>query len=116
KGPSTDKLLLTGNRALALGAIAANLKWISAYPMSPSTSLFMDIVSYSRNLNIGALQTEDEIASICMAIGASYAGARSMVTTSGGGFALMTEAVGLSAMAEVPIVIYNAQRPGPSTG
>jgi 2-oxoglutarate ferredoxin oxidoreductase subunit alpha len=115
-GPSKDKLLLTGNRALAFGAIAANLKWVSSYPMSPSTSLFMDIVSYSRNLNIGALQTEDEIASICMAIGASYGGARSMVTTSGGGFALMTEAVGLSAMTETPIVIYNAQRPGPSTG
>ncbi|MGY5865013.1 MAG: 2-oxoacid:acceptor oxidoreductase subunit alpha [Candidatus Thorarchaeota archaeon] len=115
-GPSKDKLLLTGNRALALGAIAANLKWISAYPMSPSTSVFMDIVSYSRDLNIGTLQTEDELSAICMAIGASYGGARSLVTTSGGGFALMTEAVGLSAMAEVPVVIYNAQRPGPSTG
>ena len=115
-GPCKDKLLLTGNRALALGAIAANLKWISAYPMSPSTSLFMDIVSYSRDLNIGALQTEDEIASITMAIGASFAGVRSMVSTSGGGFSLMAEAVGLSAMAEVPVVIYNAQRPGPSTG
>jgi 2-oxoglutarate ferredoxin oxidoreductase subunit alpha len=116
KGPSRDRLLLTGNRALALGAIAANLKWISSYPMSPSTSLFMDVVSYSHDLKIGALQTEDEIASLCMAIGASYSGARSMVTTSGGGFALMAEAVGLAAMAEIPIVIYNAQRPGPSTG
>ncbi len=115
-GPCKAKLMLTGNRALALGALASNLKWISAYPMSPSTSLFMDLVSYSRDLNIGTLQTEDELSSITMAIGASYAGARSMVTTSGGGFALMTEAVGLSAMAEVPIVIYNAQRPGPSTG
>lgn len=115
-GPCKAKLLLTGNRALALGAMAANVKWISSYPMSPSTSLFMDIVSNSRDLNIGTLQTEDEIASICMAIGASYAGARSMVTTSGGGFSLMVEAVGLSAMAETPVVIYNAQRPGPSTG
>jgi 2-oxoglutarate ferredoxin oxidoreductase subunit alpha len=115
-GPCKAKLMLTGNRALALGAIASNLKWISAYPMSPSTSLFMDLVSYSRDLNIGTLQTEDELSAICMAIGASYAGARSMVTTSGGGFSLMVEAVGLSAMAEVPVVIYNAQRPGPSTG
>jgi len=115
-GPCTAKLLLTGNRALALGAMAANVKWVSSYPMSPSTSLFMDIVSNSRDLNIGTLQTEDEIASLCMAIGASYSGARSMVTTSGGGFALMVEAVGLSAMAELPVVIYNAQRPGPSTG
>ena len=115
-GPCKAKLMLTGNRALALGAMAANVKWVSSYPMSPSTSLFMDIVSNSRDLNIGTLQTEDEIASITMAIGASYGGARSMVTTSGGGFALMTEAVGLSAMAETPVVIYNAQRPGPSTG
>ncbi len=115
-GPCKDKLLLTGSRALAFGAMTANLKWISAYPMSPSTSVFMDIISYSRDLNIGALQTEDELSAICMAIGASYAGARSMVTTSGGGFSLMVEAVGLAAMGEVPVVIYNAQRPGPSTG
>lgn len=115
-GPCKDKLLLTGNRALALGAIAANLKWISAYPMSPSTSVFVEIMSYANQLKIGAIQTEDEIAALNMAIGASYAGARSMVSTSGGGFALMVEAVGLAAMAEIPIVIYNAQRPGPSTG
>jgi 2-oxoglutarate ferredoxin oxidoreductase subunit alpha len=115
-GPCKAKLLLTGNRALAIGAIAANVKWVSSYPMSPSTALFMDIVSNSRNLNIGALQTEDEIASICMAIGASYGGARAMVTTSGGGFSLMVESVGLAAMSETPVVIYNAQRPGPSTG
>ncbi len=116
QGPCKAKLLLTGNKALALGAIAANLKWISSYPMSPSTSLFENIVAYSHQLKIGALQTEDEIASITMAIGASYAGARSMVTTSGGGFSLMVEALGFAAMVEVPIVIYNAQRPGPSTG
>ncbi|MBN2230496.1 MAG: 2-oxoacid:acceptor oxidoreductase subunit alpha [Candidatus Thorarchaeota archaeon] len=116
KGPSKDKLIITGNTALALGAIAANLKWISAYPMSPSTSTFQDIVSQAHDLKVGTLQTEDELSAITMAIGASYAGARSMVTTSGGGFSLMVEAVGLAAMAETPIVIYNAQRPGPSTG
>ena len=116
QGPGIDKMLLTGNRAMALGAMAANLKWISSYPMSPSTALFQDIITYSRDLEIGTIQTEDEIASICMALGASYAGARSMVTTSGGGFSLMVEAVGLGAMAEIPIVIYNAQRAGPSTG
>jgi len=116
RGPSKDKLILTGNKALALGAIAANLKWISSYPMSPSTSAFQDIVEHAFDLKIGALQTEDEIASLGMAIGASYAGARSMVTTSGGGFSLMVEALGLAAMTETPVVIYNAQRPGPSTG
>lgn len=116
KGPCRDRLLLTGNRALALGAIASNLKWISAYPMSPATTVFIDVVSYANRLKIGALQAEDEIAAIMMAIGASYAGSRSMVVTSGGGFSLMVEAVGFAAMTETPIVIYNAQRPGPSTG
>ncbi|MGY5879278.1 MAG: 2-oxoacid:acceptor oxidoreductase subunit alpha [Candidatus Thorarchaeota archaeon] len=116
KGPSTDTLILTGNKALALGAIAANVKWISSYPMSPSTSVFQDIVEHSHQLKIGSIQTEDEISSLAMAIGASYAGARSMVTTSGGGFALMVEALGFGAMIEAPVVIYNAQRPGPSTG
>ncbi|MDF1539578.1 MAG: 2-oxoacid:acceptor oxidoreductase subunit alpha [Candidatus Thorarchaeota archaeon] len=116
KGPGAHSMLMTGNLAMALGAVAANLKWISSYPMSPSTSLFQDVISFSRELNIGAIQTEDELASINMALGASFAGARSMVTTSGGGFSLMAEALGLGAMAEVPIVIYNAQRAGPSTG
>ncbi len=116
EGPCKDRLIVSGNSALAFGAIAANVKWISSYPMSPSTSLFQEIMTYSQKLRIGAIQTEDEIASICMAIGASYAGARSMTTTSGGGFSLMVEAVGLAAMAEQPLVIYNAQRAGPSTG
>ncbi|MHA1907625.1 MAG: 2-oxoacid:acceptor oxidoreductase family protein, partial [Candidatus Thorarchaeota archaeon] len=83
KGPGVDKMLMTGNRAMAFGAMAANLKWISSYPMSPSTALFQDVITYGRDLDIGAIQTEDEIASINMALGASYAGARSMVTTSG---------------------------------
>ncbi|MFX0044793.1 MAG: 2-oxoacid:acceptor oxidoreductase subunit alpha [Candidatus Hermodarchaeota archaeon] len=116
KGPCKDRLVLTGNRALALGAKAANLKWTSAYPMSPSSSCFHDIVADAHRLTIGAIQTEDEISSICMAVGASFAGARSMVTTSGGGFSLMVEGLGLAAMTEVPVVIFNAQRPGPSTG
>jgi 2-oxoglutarate ferredoxin oxidoreductase subunit alpha len=116
KGPCKDRLILTGNRAIALGAMAANLKWISSYPMSPSTACFQEIVGNSQRLKIGSLQTEDEIASLTMAIGASFAGARSMVTTSGGGFSLMVEGLGLAAMTETPIVIYNAQRPGPSTG
>ncbi|MHA2385381.1 MAG: 2-oxoacid:acceptor oxidoreductase subunit alpha [Candidatus Thorarchaeota archaeon] len=115
-GPCKDRLIVTGNRAIALGAMAANLKWISSYPMSPSTACFQDIVSNAQRLRIGTLQTEDEIASITMAIGASFAGARSMVTTSGGGFSLMAEGLGLAAMTETPVVIYNAQRPGPSTG
>jgi 2-oxoglutarate ferredoxin oxidoreductase subunit alpha len=116
EGPSKDRLIISGSKALALGAIAANVKWISSYPMSPSTSAFEEVVSHSQELNIGTIQTEDEIAALGMALGASFAGARSMTTTSGGGFSLMVEAVGLAAMTETPVVIYNAQRPGPSTG
>ncbi|TXT55914.1 MAG: hypothetical protein BAJATHORv1_30297 [Candidatus Thorarchaeota archaeon] len=116
KGACRDWLLLNGNEGLAFGAMAAGLKWISAYPMSPSTSVFQTIMQSAQELEIGALQTEDEIAAINMAIGASYAGARTMVTTSGGGFSLMVEGLGLAAMTETPIVIYDAQRGGPSTG
>ena len=116
RGPSKDCLMLNGSQSIALGAMAANVKWISSYPMSPSTSTFIEIVSNASKLNIGALQTEDEISAALMAIGSSYAGARSMTTTSGGGFSLMVEALGLAGMTETPIVIYNAQRPGPSTG
>jgi 2-oxoglutarate ferredoxin oxidoreductase subunit alpha len=116
KGPCTDSLLINGNKALALGAITANVKWISAYPMSPSTGAFEAIIEESRKLNIGTLQAEDELSAVLMAIGASYGGARSFVTTSGGGFSLMVEALGLSGITETPIVIYNAQRPGPATG
>ena len=84
--------------------------------MSPSTSVFVEIVKHSEQFKVAAMQSEDEIAGLCMAIGASFVGARSMVTTSGGGFSLMVESLGLSAMSETPVVIYNAQRPGPSTG
>jgi 2-oxoglutarate ferredoxin oxidoreductase subunit alpha len=115
-GPSKDFLFINGNRALALGAMASNLKWISAYPMSPSTQVFQDIVSQAYKLNIGTLQAEDELSAITMGLGASFAGARAFVTTSGGGFSLMVEALGLAAISETPIVIYNAQRPGPATG
>ncbi|MCF2136868.1 MAG: 2-oxoacid:acceptor oxidoreductase subunit alpha [Candidatus Thorarchaeota archaeon] len=114
--PSENRLIINGNQAIAYGAMAANVKWVSSYPMSPSTSAFIEIVSHANDLKIGTLQTEDELASLAMAIGASYGGVRSMVTTSGGGFSLMVEALGLAGMTETPVVIYNAQRPGPSTG
>ncbi len=115
-GPSEDRLVISGNRAIALGALAANVKWVSSYPMSPSTGAFQDIMAVGNDLKVAALQTEDEIASLTMAIGASFVGARSLVTTSGGGFSLMVEGLGLAAMTETPVVIYNAQRPGPATG
>ncbi|MFW9918604.1 MAG: 2-oxoacid:acceptor oxidoreductase subunit alpha [Candidatus Thorarchaeota archaeon] len=115
-GPCKDTLMLTGNQGVAFGAMAANVKWVSSYPMSPSTSVFIDIISNANKLKIGTIQSEDEISAILMAIGASYGGARAMTTTSGGGFALMVEALGFAAMSETPVIIYNAQRPGPSTG
>lgn len=113
---SGKRLLLRGNDAAALGAIASGLKYISAYPMTPSTGIVEYIASAAQEAGIWVEQAEDEIAAINMAIGASYAGARAMTTTSGGGFCLMTEAVGLAGSAEIPVVIVDGQRPGPSTG
>lgn len=115
-GNAGSKLVITGCEAIALGAIAAGLKFYSAYPMSPSTAIMEFLASKSGEANIVVEQAEDEIAAINMAIGASYAGARAMTGTSGGGFSLMVEALGLSGMAEIPLVVVNMQRPGPATG
>lgn len=116
KGHFEDWMLLSGNQALALGAIAAGLRFYCAYPMSPSTSIMVYLASKSREMGIVVEQAEDEIAAINMAIGASYAGARAMTGTSGGGFSLMVEAFGLAGIAEIPLVVVNVQRPGPATG
>ncbi|MEI6132065.1 MAG: 2-oxoacid:acceptor oxidoreductase subunit alpha [Bacillota bacterium] len=110
------RILLNGNKAIALGALAAGLKFYSAYPMSPSTSIMEYLSSKMIESGVVVEQAEDEIAAINMAIGASYAGATAMIGTSGGGFCLMVEALGLSGMAEIPLVIVNVQRPGPTTG
>ncbi len=111
-----EHILLSGAEAVGLGAIAGGCNFISAYPMSPSTGVLVFLAHHAKEFGIIAEQAEDEIAAINMAIGAWYAGARAMVNTSGGGFALMTEGVSLSAMLEIPIVIHLAQRPGPATG
>jgi 2-oxoglutarate ferredoxin oxidoreductase subunit alpha len=110
------KLLLTGSRAMAMGAMASGLKFYSGYPMSPATSIMEFISSQSLKYNIVLEQAEDEIAPINMVIGANFAGARAMTATSGGGFCLMAEALSLAGMTETPAVIVVAQRPGPSTG
>lgn len=115
-GKTSANLTLNGNQAIALGAIAAGLKFYSFYPMTPSTSIALGIISHADEMEIMVEQAEDEISAVNMAIGASYAGARSMVGTSGGGFALMVEGVSLAAMTETPIVIAVGQRPGPATG
>ncbi len=108
-------LFLSGHDAVPLAAAAAGCRFMSAYPMSPSTGI---ITTFAADESLGVLveQAEDEIAAINMAIGASFAGARAMTATSGGGFALMTEAVSLAGMIETPVVIVIAQRPGPATG
>lgn len=115
-GKYQNWMLLSGNQALSLGAIAAGLRFYSAYPMSPSTSIMEYLASKSEEAGIVVEQAEDEIAAINMAIGASFAGATAMTGTSGGGFSLKVEALGLSGMAEIPLVVVDVQRPGPVTG
>ncbi len=111
-----DEIILSGFEAVALGAIAGGCNFISSYPMSPSTGVWIFLTQHSKEFDIITEQTEDEISAINMAIGAWYAGARGMVTTSGGGFALMVEGLSLTGMLETPVVIHLGQRPGPATG
>ena len=110
------RLMLNGNEAIALGAMSVGLKFLSFYPMTPSTSIALTLAAQAETLGMIVEQAEDEIAALNMAIGASFAGAPSMVSTSGGGFALMVEGVSLAGMTETPVVIVVGQRPGPATG
>jgi len=110
------QMVITGNEALALGLLTGGLKYYSGYPMTPATSIIHFLTRYLPKLGIIVKQTEDEIAAAGMAVGASYCGARAATGTSGGGFALMTEIVGMAAIQEVPLVIINSMRAGPSTG
>ncbi|NLM45053.1 MAG: 2-oxoacid:acceptor oxidoreductase subunit alpha [Clostridiales bacterium] len=115
--PSGDKnILINGNEACALGALAAGCAYYSAYPMTPSTTIMRFMTRYAEKAGILVEQAEDEIAAINSAIGASYAGIRAMIGTSGGGFSLMVEALGLAGVTETPLVVANVQRPGPATG
>ena len=111
-----NEILLRGAEAVGLGAIAGGCDFISSYPMSPSTGVWVFLTQQAKDFGIVTEQTEDEISAINMAIGAWYAGARGMVTTSGGGFALMVEGLSLAGMLETPVVIHLGQRPGPATG
>ena len=115
KQQNTD-MVLNGTQAIGLGALAGGCNFISSYPMSPSTGVLTFLSQQLNDFDIIVEQAEDEISAINMALGAWYAGARAMVTTSGGGYALMTEGVSLAGMIESPIVIHLAQRPGPATG
>lgn len=110
------QLVLTGNEALGLGAIAAGMKFFAAYPMTPINGLLYYLAGVAEQVGFVYKQPEDEIAGINMAIGASFAGVRAMVATSGGGFSLMVEGTSLAGMIEQPVVIILGQRPGPATG
>lgn len=107
---------ITGNEAFAMGAVVAGCRFYSAYPMTPASSILHWMAAHAEPCGIVVKQCEDELAVINMAIGAGYAGVRAMCGTSGGGFALMTEAVGQAGMIEAPVVIIEVQRGGPSTG
>lgn len=110
------RMVMTGNDAIALGLLQGGLKFYAAYPMTPASSILTGLAELASTYGIVVRHAEDEISAVNLAIGASYAGARAATGTSGGGFCLMTEGVGLAAEAEVPLVIINAMRPGPSTG
>ncbi len=113
-GPS--RLMMEGAQALALGAIASGCNFYSGYPMTPSTGIMQFLSAHGEEFGVLVEQAEDEISAINMVLGASFAGARAMTATSGGGFALMVEGLSLAAMTETPVVIALGQRPGPATG
>ncbi|EIF51797.1 2-oxoacid:acceptor oxidoreductase subunit alpha [Sulfurovum sp. AR] len=114
---SADSMhLMDGSSASGFGFLAGGCNMITAYPMSPSTGVLNFMASMSNEFTLLVEQSEDEIASLNMVLGGWYGGARAMTSTSGGGFALMSEAISLSGMSETPAVVYLAQRPGPATG
>jgi 2-oxoglutarate ferredoxin oxidoreductase subunit alpha len=110
------RMVVSGNEIFGLGALAAGCKFYAAYPMTPASSILHWLVRYGPRHGMVVKQAEDEIAVMNMTVGAGHVGVRSMCGTSGGGFALMTEAIGLAGMTETPVVIISAQRGGPSTG
>ena len=114
-GDSKKRYYLDGNTALAIGAYASGCKFYAAYPMTPASGILHWFAAHE-NKGVLYKQTEDELAAINMTIGAASTGVRSMCGTSGGGFSLMVEALGMAGMLEVPIVVVNSQRTGPSTG
>jgi 2-oxoglutarate/2-oxoacid ferredoxin oxidoreductase subunit alpha len=116
KGHEDKHILINGNEAIALGALAGGLNFYSAYPMTPATSIMTNLSKIQGGAGIIVEQVEDEISAINMALGASYAGARAATGSSGGGVSLMVEAIGLSSITETPLLLIDSQRPGPATG
>ena len=111
-----DDMLVSGVDILSLGFVSGGCNFISAYPMSPATGVLTFMAKHAEKFGIAVDQAEDEISAVNMVIGAWYAGAKALASTSGGGFALMEEGVSLAAMTETPLVMHIAQRPGPATG
>lgn len=109
-------LTMTGNEAISLGAIAGGLQFYAAYPMTPSSSILHYLAAKAPVADIVVKHAEDEISAINMALGANFAGVRAMTGSSGGGFSYMTEALGLSGVAEIPLVVVESMRPGPALG
>ena len=107
------KLFMLGNEAVALGALTSGAKFMSAYPITPSSEIMEYMVKYAPAEGGVMLQTEDEISACTMAIGAAYAGARAFTATAGPGLSLMAEAIGLAEMTETPLVVIDTQRGGP---
>lgn len=114
--PLVEKILVDGSAAVGMGAIAGGCDFVGSYPMSPATGVLEFLAEQSNGFSVVVEQAEDEIAALNMVLGAWYAGARGFATTSGGGFALMGEAMSLAGITESPAVVHIAQRPGPATG
>jgi len=110
------RVVLSGNQAIALGALVAGCRRYAGYPITPATDIMEFLADEFPKLGGAVVQAEDEIAAIGMVLGASYAGQKSMTATSGPGLSLMTEMLGLASMAEIPAVVIDCQRAGPSTG
>jgi 2-oxoglutarate ferredoxin oxidoreductase subunit alpha len=116
KAGAERRMVISGNEAVGLGAIAGGVQFAAIYPMSPISGILHTLAKYQEKYGYIYKQPEDELSAINMAIGAGYAGARAMTSTSGGGFALMSEGYGLAGITETPVVIVEGMRPGPGTG
>ncbi|MFW9853939.1 MAG: 2-oxoacid:acceptor oxidoreductase subunit alpha [Candidatus Thorarchaeota archaeon] len=114
--PPMRRFVISGNHMVALGAVAAGLKFLAQYPITPASSILTYLAQNARRFGVVVRQAEDELAAIPMCIGASFAGARAMTASSGPGLSLMSEAFGYAAMTETPLVVINSMRAGPSTG
>ncbi|WDM00153.1 2-oxoacid:acceptor oxidoreductase family protein [Alicyclobacillus cycloheptanicus] len=113
---ATNTMLMTGNDAISPGALVGGCRFFAGYPITPATPVLEWMAKHLPKFGGHVVQTEDEIAALCMVIGDNYAGIRGMTATSGPGISLMTESFGLAGMTETPVVVVDVQRPGPSAG